>query len=71
MNTLTSRRSAILVALLCLACLLLGASLGNQLFGCKEDELGSDHVFFRAEECFNSVGDDGSRFLDCRRAVMP
>lgn len=66
-----NRTSLMLVLLLCLACLFLGVAFGAGVFGCNEDEFGADHVFFKAGECFRSIGSDGSVFLDCRRVVRP
>jgi hypothetical protein len=64
-----NRRNLILVLLLCGACMFLGVSFGAQVFGCQQDELDSDHVFFRANECFQSSAPDGTKFLECRRVA--
>lgn len=64
-----SRVNLIMVLCLCVACMGLGIALGKQIFGCKDDEISSDHVLFQAHECFQPRGDDGSVFLECRRVV--
>jgi hypothetical protein len=58
-----------LLLALSITLMLLGAALGAYAFGCKQDAYGADHVFFRAQECFQSRGTDGSVFLECRRVV--
>ena len=62
-----NRRNLVLVLLLSMACMGLGISFGAEMVGCEQDELGADHVFFRANECFESSAADGSKFLECRR----
>jgi hypothetical protein len=64
-----NRRTLILILLLSAACIGLGVSFGAQVFGCNQDEFGADHTFFKASDCFQSRGTDGSVFLECRRVV--
>ena len=54
---------------LAISSMALGVALGAKAFGCDQDEFGADHTFFRAPECFQSTGADGSVFLECRRLV--
>lgn len=64
-----NRNTTLLIAGLAAACIALGAGLGSLIYGCDQDEFGADHTFFRAPECFQSTGADGSVFLECRRLV--
>lgn len=59
-------RSIQLAAALALTTLALGIAVGAKAFGCKSDELGSDHVLFQAVECAQL----GTELL-CRRTVAP